>query len=294
MNQKNIAIAAIGAIVIGAAGYLIGVEVAGRGPSAAVTETAVKDYLAANPDILAPAGASETTVVAGLNDTQRTEVASMVRSHLIENPEIIRDAMEALQVKEDQQAAQAQVSAITSNKDLLFSSERQVVIGNPEGKTTLVEFFDYNCGYCRRAQEDMHRLIEQDPDLRVVLKEFPVLGEGSVDAARVSIAVKLVAPDKSEEFHNALLDQAGQVNGDVALAVAEEMGLDRDALKAEMDSDEVMATITEVYALASELALTGTPSYVTNSEVVIGAVGFDALKTKVATARANCTDEAVC
>ncbi len=294
MNQRNIAIAAIGAIVIGAVGYLIGVEVAGRGPSAAVTEAAIKDYLGSHPDLVQAPAPAETTVVAGLNDTQRAEVKDIIRSHLIANPEIVRDAIDEWQRKQDEAASQAQVSAISNNKDLLFASDHQVVIGNPEGKTTLVEFFDYNCGYCRRAQADMKQLIENDPDLRVVLKEFPVLGEGSVEASRVSIAVKMVAPDKSEAFHNALLAQPGQVNGDVALAVAEDLGIDTAAVKAKLDSDEVTGTITEVYSLASELSLTGTPSYVTNSEVVIGAVGYDALKSKIATARENCANSTAC
>ncbi|MCP4382089.1 MAG: thioredoxin domain-containing protein [Hyphomicrobiales bacterium] len=291
MKQSHIAIAAIGAIVIGAVGYLIGVEVTGRGPSAAVTEAAVKDYLEAHPELLAP----EPVTVAGLSDEQREEVETTIRTHLIANPEIIRDAMEAFQHQQEEADRVAQVAAIANNKDLLFASERQVVLGNPEGSVTLVEFFDYNCGFCRRALEDMRELIAQDDNLRVVLKEFPVLGEGSVEAAQVSIAVNLVAPDQMNAFHDALLSQPGQVDGDVALAVAEDLGLDTGALREKLEADEVNDTITEVYALASELALTGTPSYVTANDVVIGAVGFDALKDRIASARESCGPEtAIC
>jgi len=293
MNQKSIAIAAIGAIVIGAVGYLIGVEVAGRGPSTAVTEAAIKSYLADHPDLVAPP-AEKTTDVALLSDAQLDQVKDTIRSHLIANPEIIRDAIDELQRRQDEEAAQAQVSAITKNKDLLFNSERQVVLGNPDGDTTLVEFFDYNCGYCRRAQADMKALIADDPKLRVVLKEFPVLGDGSVEAARVSIAVRIVAPDKAADFHDTLLDHPGQVNGDVALALADELGIDGAALKKAMESEEVSDTIAESYSLATELSLTGTPSYVTSGEVVIGAVGYDALHDKIQTARANCADSTTC
>ncbi|WP_421722968.1 DsbA family protein [Bauldia sp.] len=287
MKQSHIAIAVIGAIVVGAVGYLIGVEVTGRGPSTAVTEAAVKEYLENNPELLAPA-TPEPTVVAGLSDQQKREVETTIRSHLIANPEIIRDAMEEFQRRQEEAEREAQMAAIEVNKDLLFSSERQVVLGNPDGDVTIVEFFDYNCGFCRRALDDMKRLIEEDENLRVVLKEFPVLGEGSVEAAQVSIAVSLVAPDKIEEFHEALLTQPGQVNGAIAIAVAEEFGIDTDALLEQIDADEVDDTLTEVFTLANELSLTGTPSYVLASDVVIGAVGYDALRDRILTARHNC------
>ena len=240
--------------------------------------------------------ASERTVaeLGSASEAQLDQVKDTIRSHLIANPEIVRDAIDELQRRQDEEAAQAQVSAITNNKDMLFNSERQVVIGNPDGDTTLVEFFDYNCGYCRRAQADMKALIANDPNLRVVLKEFPVLGEGSVEASRVSIAVRMVAPDKAEDFHNTLLEHPGQVDGAVALALADELGIDTAALKKAMDSEEVSDTIAEAYALATELSLTGTPSYVTNSEVVIGAVGYDALLGKIQTARANCEESTTC
>lgn len=291
MKQSHIAIAVIGAIVVGAVGYLIGVEVTGRGPSATVAERAVKDYLDAHPELLA----TEPAVVAGLSDQQRVEVETTIRTHLIANPEIIRDAMEAFQVRQEEVEREAQVAAIALNKELLFTSDRQVVVGNPEGDVTLVEFFDYNCGFCRRALQDMHDLIAQDDNLRVVLKEFPVLGEGSVEAAQVSIAISLIAPDQMMAFHDALLSQPGQVNGEVALAVAEDLGIERDALVEKMQAEEVNDTITEVYALASELSLTGTPSYVTANDVVIGAVGFDALKERIASARESCGAEvAIC
>ena len=203
----------------------------------------------------------------------------------------MRDAIDELQRKQDEQEQAAQVAAIGDNRDLLFSSPRQVVMGNPKGDVTLIEFFDYNCGYCRRAQADMQQLIADDPNLKVVLKEFPVLGDGSIEASQVSIAVRIIAPDKAGDFHDALIAQSGQVDGDVALAVAEELGIDRDKIEETMASDEVKDTITEVYALAQKLSLTGTPSYVTSGEVAIGAIGYDALKDKIATARAACATE---
>ncbi|HET7716764.1 MAG TPA: DsbA family protein [Bauldia sp.] len=296
MSIRTIAIATAAAVVIGIGGYFAGNAIEADSAAEAPSEAA------ASP---APAPATtpvETMTVAQLSEAQRNEVEGIVkdylaknpgfiRDYLLANPEVIRDAIDELQRKQDAEEQAAQVAAIGDNRELLFSSPRQVVMGNPNGDVTLIEFFDYNCGYCRRAHPDMQQLIADDPNLKVVLKEFPVLGDGSIEAAQVSIAVRIVAPEKAGEFFDALISQSGQVDGNVALAVAEELGLDRAKLEETMNSDEVKETITEVYALAQKLSLTGTPSYVTTEEVVIGAIGYDALKEKIAAARASCTTE---
>ena len=220
-----------------------------------------------------------------LSDDQRSEVEAIIKNYLIAHPEIIRDAINELQRREDAAVAEQQTKAITANKELLFDSSREIVFGNPKGDVTLVEFFDYNCTYCRRAQADMKQLIANDKNLRIVMKEFPVLGDGSVEAAQVGVAVHIVEPDKYSEFHDAMLGERGQVNGERALAVAEGIGLDRVKIQQTMKAGEVKATIGEVYELASKLALTGTPSYVTAKEVIVGAVGYDTLKEKIGQAR---------
>jgi protein-disulfide isomerase len=269
------ALVVVAALLLGGLGYLIG---GGRGgPSAS----------AGAPVAATPIG-PEIIRMAEFSDDQRAEMEGIIRNYLIANPEIIRDAINELQRKEDQAAKVAQARTIEESRDLIFASNRQVVLGNPNGSVTLVEFFDYNCTYCRRAQADMKKLLEGNPDLKVVLKEFPVLGDGSVEAARVAIALHMIAPDKYAAFHDELLGEPGQVNGERALAVAADLGLDTEALKAKMGSDEVKATIAEVYDLAGKLNLTGTPSYVTHKEVVVGAVGYDALKAKLEEARAAC------
>jgi protein-disulfide isomerase len=214
----------------------------------------------------------------------------VISNHHNANPEIKRQAINELQPKEVEAEQAPPINPNAHYTDLIFSSDRQAVLGNPDGEVTLVEFFDYNCGYCKRAHADMKRLMEEDPSLRMVLKEFPVLGEGSVEAAHVSAAVNLAAPDKYSEFHDKLLLGPGRIDGNRALAVAEEMGLDMDNIRELMPSDEVKATIEESYALADKLSLTGTPSYVTAKEVVVGAVGYDALKAKIEEAR-GCTTE---
>jgi protein-disulfide isomerase len=159
---------------------------------------------------------------------------------------------------------------------------------------TLVEFFDYNCGYCKRAHADMQNLIAGDPNLRFVLKEFPILGEGSLQASQISVAVLLTAPDMYREFHDALLTEPGQIDGARALALATDMGLDATALAALAQSEEVRATIGESHALAQQLDLTGTPSYVTSRQVIVGAVGYEALKAEIDRVRACDADVAAC
>lgn len=287
------ALAIIVALAFGGAGYFLGVRnnPAGLTPDQrAAVAAIVKESLPAAP---APASApvskpkgTDVVSMAELSDDQRSEVEAIIRNFLIANPEIVRDAINELQRREDAAAQVAQAKAISDAGDLIFTSSRQVVLGNPKGNVTLVEFFDYNCTYCRRAQADMKKLIEADPNLKVVLKEFPVLGDGSIEAAKVGIAVQLTTPEKYGEFHDALLAEPGQVNGERALAVAADIGLDPEKLKAKLDSDDVKNTLAEVYDLAGKLSLSGTPSYVTRKEVVVGAVGYDALKTKIEDARA--------
>ncbi|HMA55462.1 MAG TPA: DsbA family protein, partial [Pseudolabrys sp.] len=164
---------------------------------------------------------------------------------------------------------------------------RQVVLGNPDGNVTFVEFFDYNCGYCKRAMDDMLTLLKDDPKLKVVLKEFPVLGPGSVEAAQVAVAVRMQdkTGKKYLEFHRKLLGGRGQADKARALAVAKEIGLDMARLDKDIGSPEVKVTLQESFKLAEALGLNGTPSYVIGENVVVGAVGIDALREKVNTSR---------
>jgi protein-disulfide isomerase len=177
-------------------------------------------------------------------------------------------------------------AAVAGNAEKLFNSSRHVVLGNPQGDVTLVEFFDYNCGYCKRALSDMIDLMKNDPNLRVVLKEFPVLGPGSVEAAQVAVAVWMQDKGKKYfDFHQRLLGGRGQADKARALAAAKDAGFDMARLDKDLQSDEVKQTLEENIKLAEGLGLNGTPSYVFPAEVVVGAVGLPALKGKVNIAR---------
>src|ERR1700693_4954975 len=176
---------------------------------------------------------------------------------------------------------------VREHKEVLFNSAHQVTLGNPHGDVTLVEFFDYNCGYCKRAMADMLQLLKVDPKLRVVLKEFPVLGPGSTEAAQVAVAVRMQdkTGKKYLDFHQKLLGARGPADKAHALAAAKEAGLDMARIEKDLTSDEVSATLKESLQVAEAIGLNGTPSYIIGANVVIGAQGYDVLKEKVDAAR---------
>jgi protein-disulfide isomerase len=222
-----------------------------------------------------------------ISDAQRGDIEKIIREYLIAHPEVLQDAMAELEKKQAADEATKNQAAIKDNSETIFNSPRQVVTGNPQGDVTFVEFFDYNCGYCKRAMDDMFSLLKNDPKLKVVLKEFPVLGPGSVEAARVAVAVRMQdkTGKKYIEFHQKLLGGRGQADKARALAVAKDIGLDMGRLDKDLASAEVKATLQESFKLAEALGLNGTPSYVIGDNVVVGAVGLDALKEKVNTSR---------
>ena len=241
------------AVVFGAVGYFAGVR--SSGPDEAEVGAFIESYLKSHPELLeTESPTSGTSDQERLSEPQIAEVQQIIRDHLISNPEILSDASIALEQKRLEAELAARAAAITDDKDRIFDSTRQAVIGNPDGEVTLVEFFDYNCGFCKRAHADLLRLLEEDDNLRVVLKEFPVLSEGSVEAARVGVAINIAEPDKYFEFHDTLLMTPGRANSERAMAVAEDIGVDMAKLEETMASPEVEATITEVYDLAEKPA----------------------------------------
>jgi protein-disulfide isomerase len=222
-----------------------------------------------------------------ISDRQRSEIEAIIRNYLVKNPEVLQEAIAELEKRQAAAEAEKHKAAVKDNAALLFSSPRQVTVGNPKGDVVFVEFFDYNCGYCKRALDDMMTLMKEDPKLKVVLKEFPVLGPSSVEAARVGVAVRMQDPSgrKYLEFHRKLLTTRGSANKAVALAAAKDVGLDVARLERDMASDEVRASLEEAFKLAEKLGLNGTPSYVIGNDVVVGAVGLQTLREKVNTAR---------
>src|SRR5271165_2921447 len=223
-----------------------------------------------------PARADEFT------PAQKQELGAFIRDYLVNNPDVLREAIEALD-KHDKATAEAErQKVVASESGPLFSSKYQATIGNPKAAATLVEFFDYNCHFCKGALPDVTKLMKGDSNLKLVLKDFPVLGPGSVEAAKVAAAVRNQLPgDKFWAFHTKLLATHGPVGKAEALAVAKDLGLDMDKLAKDMESPDVKTGLDEAMQLADALQINGTPTFVVGQDVVVGAVGYDQLKDKV-------------
>ncbi|MBX9711867.1 MAG: DsbA family protein [Xanthobacteraceae bacterium] len=230
-----------------------------------------------------PAAANAQT----FTDGQRGEIEKIVKDYLLSHPEILEDVSNELSKRQAAADAEKHQAAVKKNADTLFNSPRGVVLGNRSGDVNFVEFFDYNCGYCKRAMSDMLDLMKSDSKLRVTLKEFPVLGPGSVEAARVAVAVRMQDPGgkKYLDFHQKLLGGRGQADKARALAAAKDAGVDMAKLEKDLASPEVDATLTENFKMAEDMGLNGTPSYVIGNQVVVGAVGLEGLTKKISEAR---------
>lgn len=215
---------------------------------------------------------------------QRQEIEKIVKDYLLAHPEVIQDAQAALDKRQQEAEAQKARTAIKQDSATLFSSPHQVVLGNPNGKVTMVEFFDYNCPHCKDAVPDMVNLLKTDHNLKFVLKEFPILAQGSVDAAHVAVAVRMQDPTGAKylAFHQKLFASRGMVDQARALAAAKEVGCDMARIEKDMNSPEVQATINEDMKLADAIGVDGTPSYVIGDQLIVGAIGFDKLQEKIA------------
>ncbi|GAA6175565.1 DsbA family protein [Sulfitobacter pacificus] len=223
-----------------------------------------------------PAAAMDLTE---LSDAERAQFRAEVRAYLMENPEVIMEAVDALREKEANAQAQADVDLVSVNAKAIFDDGYSWVGGNPEGDITLVEFLDYRCGYCKKAHDEVAKLLEKDGNIRLIVKEFPILGEQSVLASRFAVAVKQVAGDDSyKAMNDALMAFRGDVTPASLRRMASTFGLDMDAIEAVMDSDAVTQEIAETRALAQRLQITGTPTFVMKDELLRGYLPYDQMK----------------
>src|ERR1700750_904705 len=236
---------------------------------------------------LALCGAPAIASAQSFSEPQRAEIEKIVRDYLLAHPEVLEEVSAELSKRQTAAETLKHEAAVTKNAQAIFNLPRGVTVGNKDGDVTFVEFFDYNCGYCKRAISAMLELMKSDPKLKVVLKEFPVLGPGSVEAAQVAVAVRMQdkTGKKYLDFHQKLLSGRGQVDKAKALAAAKDAGLDMARIEKDLKSDEVTKTLEESMKLAEALGLNGTPSYVIGNDVVIGAVGLAGLSQKIQAAR---------
>jgi protein-disulfide isomerase len=235
-------------------------------------------------------GAATPTVMAQAQsvDPETAKVEKIVRDYLIRNPEVLLEAMQAL--KEKQQVEQDRVAqaGIRANRDALFKDPNSFVAGNPNGNFTVVEFFDYRCGYCKQARPAVAEMLKRDPNLRLVLKEFPILGPDSLTASRAAVAAMVGQNDKYYAFHQALYDYKAALNDDAVLSIARSTGLDIDKLKQDMKDPKVDQILAENRALGDKLSINGTPAFIIGNTLMPGAAPVESLMAAVAQARQSC------
>jgi protein-disulfide isomerase len=206
-----------------------------------------------------------------------------VREYLLRNPEVIMEALQVLQDRQRAAEAEGLKRTIAERSEEILNDPAAPVGGNPSGDVTLVEFFDYNCPYCRRVAPTVSALEQGDPDLRIVYKEFPILGEGSQFAAQAALASR--KQGKYVSFHNALMQATEQVTEESVIEIAGTVGLDAEQLRADMQDPAIQAAIARNLRLASALGITGTPSFIIGQEMVPGAADLRTLQDLVARAR---------
>lgn len=209
----------------------------------------------------------------------------MIENFLMENPKVLQRVSIALQEQLRLDEIAETKTALINFENEIYDDPDHVVLGNPDGDVTLVEFFDYNCIYCRAAMPDVARLLAEDPNLRVIFKEYPILSEDSVNAARVAIAVSKTPGADYWAFHELLYTARGQVSGETALATAQSMGMNRVELELLARSPDVTEIIQRSYILADALKISGTPAFIIGDEIIPGAVGYERLRDAIANMR---------
>jgi protein-disulfide isomerase len=227
-----------------------------------------------------------STVQAGsFTPEQKTEVQDLIRSYLLDNPEILREIVAKLEAKDKQAEDDMRGKALTGLAPEIFKTAADPSIGNPKGDVTVVEFMDYNCGWCKKSMAEVSTLLKADDKLRVVFKEFPIFGEHSEYAAKAALAA--AKQNKYWELHQAMFSHEGQVTTDVVNQLAEGLGLDMAKLKEDIGSKDIGERIAANLQLGKLLAINGTPAFIIDDQVHGGYLPLDGMIASIAQVRAN-------
>ncbi|WP_109311379.1 DsbA family protein [Ruegeria sp. AU67] len=233
-------------------------------------------------------GPAQALDLSTMSDAEREQFGVQVREYLLENPEVIIEAINILEQRNAVAEASADKELVAANADELFNDGYSWVGGNPHGDITLVEFMDYRCGYCRRAVPEVASLLAEDGNIRLVIKEFPILGDASVLSSRFAVATKHVAgADAYKQVHDALMEFGGEPSEVSLRRISDGLGLDSDAIISAMDSEQVTDEIGQTRALAQRMQISGTPSFVLGTEMLRGFLPADQMKQIVDGVRAD-------
>ncbi len=242
---------------------------------------------AAHAQAPAPAAAPATPAAAGAPVT-RDQLPALVREVLLNDPQILTDAIQKMRDKQLADQQQKAKEAVLANKNELFNDPSTPSIGDPKvTDINIVQFFDYHCGYCKRFLGDITKLVAEDKKVRVIFKEYPILSEDSVTASRAALAVNRIAKDKYFPFHTALMAHKGKFDEKAIMDIAQKLGIDGAKLKTEMQSADVSAALEKDRKLGEALGVTGTPSVIVGEEMQEGAVPLEELKKIIAAQRAK-------
>lgn len=236
--------------------------------------------------ILAIAALSAPPAAAqGLDDAARAEINAMIRDYILDNPEVIVEAMQVLEQRQKSAEAGRDREMIEAMRTDIFEDGFSHALGAPDADVTVVEFLDYRCPYCKRAHESVAELLEADPKVRVIVKEFPILGPDSTYASRAAMATKLQGGALYEAFSDAMMRHTGDLPEREVLRLAAEAGADVGRLKTDMERPEIAENIRATYALARRLGINGTPGFIIGDQIVRGFVPAEALRGLVEDAR---------
>lgn len=248
----------------------------------------IRKTLAGAALALSFAAPAMATDIVDMSEAERTAFRQEVRAYLLDNPEVLMEAIAILEQRQEQAAAVQDEQLVKASAKDIFEDGHSWVGGNPEGDITLVEFSDYRCTYCRKAHPEVEELLKSDGNIRFILKEFPILGEQSELSSRFAIATKQVAGDEAyKKAHDALITLRGNATVQSLEKLAERLDLDADAILARMTSPEVDEVIQKNRALAQRLGITGTPTFVLESTMLRGYVPLDGMRQLVKQARAD-------
>jgi protein-disulfide isomerase len=225
-----------------------------------------------------PAAAAE------FNDAQKSDIETIVKNYLLEHPELLQDMSDKLKAKQAEAETIARTKGLTENAPAIFQTKADPFVGNPKGSAVVVEFMDYNCGWCKKSVSEVSQLLETDKDVKVLFKEFPIFGPDSEYAAKAALAANLQG--KYWELHKALFANEGHVNAAVVDDTAQRIGVDVARMKKDMDTPQITKQIDNNHGLGQLLALSGTPAFIIDQSVSPGYITLEDMKATVAEVRA--------